>query len=383
MGLVVAGLLVTGFGPPRLVDREIAPTARVSVGELRRWAELGEVEGVTAPVYLVYDVTSEQRLLGRATTDVRAPASLTKLMTALLVLEAADLDAVVTVTAADIVGGATMGLVPGAQLTVMDLLWGLLVPSGNDAALTLARHVAGSVEAFVERMNVRAGELGLTDTRFENPHGLDAPGHVSSAEDLLRLTQVVWREPLLRTLVGTSRVTINGRELRNTNSWLSSDSGVIGVKTGTTVAAGENLIAAVEREGRVLFVMVLGSQARYTDAARLVDAADAAFAQLALDAGELSVLNRLIDADGVVRYVQATGAPPTLLQLGPGVPAVRVYRRFDDLTVNEVQGNVDGDTEGAVLTHANGMNWTGGEQVGLLEWWAGTEQIGIQTLVVR
>lgn len=376
--LVTVGLLVTGFGPPRLVDREIDPTARVSVGELRRWAEMREVSGLTAPVYLVHDAGSDRRLLGSGTTEVRAPASLTKLMTALLVIEEADLDALVTVTSADIVSGATMGLVPGIQVTVMDLLWGLLVPSGNDAALALARHMAGSADAFVERMNVRADELGLTATRFANPHGLDAAGHVSSAEDLLALTQLLWREPLFRTMVGTSRVTVNGRELRNTNAWLSSDAGVIGVKTGTTDLAGENLIAAVEREGRVLFVMVLGSRARYSDAARLVDAAVAAFVWQTLDANDLSVLNRLVDVDGMVRYVQATGAPPTLLQLGPGLPKVRVYRRFD---ASAMPGAVSVD--GGDVTFANGMSWNGGEQVGLLEWWAGTEQIGIQTLVVR
>ena len=305
-GCLVVLPLVAGFGPPRLVDREIAPTARVSVGELRRWAELRALPDVTARAYLVYDVASGQVLVGEGMDDAVPPASLTKLMTALLVLERGGLDELVTIAPEDIIDGATMGLRPGMQLSVTDLLWGLLVPSGNDAALALSRHVSGDSSTFVEVMNRRAAELGLSKTHFVNPHGLDEAGHVSSAQDLLQLTLRLWSDPLFRTMVGTGRVTVGGRELRNTNEWLTSNRAAVGVKTGTTPAAGECLIAAVERAGRTIFVVVLGSRERYADTGRLLAATDAAFAWMPARAEELSVLNRMVRAD--VDCVSASGA---------------------------------------------------------------------------
>ena len=353
---------VVGFGPPRLVDREIAPTARLSVGDLRRWAEYAQAPDVSARAFLVYDLYAERVLLAHDVDAALPPASLTKLMTALLVREEADLTAQVTVQAEDIVGGATMGLRPGMQLTVMDLLWGLLVPSGNDAAAALARHVAGSQPAFVERMNARAGELGLAATLFVNPHGLDAAGHVSSAQDLLRLTELLWQDARFRTMVATARIEIGGRDLINTNAWLSSDLGVVGVKTGTTTQAGECLIAAVEREGRTLFIVVLGSSDRYADAEHLLELVESRFQWLDPAAGQLSVLNRMVDADGGLVYMQSTGVAPRLLQVGPSVPAIQAYRRVDQGALSGVQR---------------------GDQVGVLEWWAGTDPVGSQTMVIR
>lgn len=354
--------LVTGFGPPKLVDREIAPTARVSVGELRRWAEVRALPDVTTSHYLVYDLTAGQLLFGEGMDEAHPPASLTKLMTALLVLEQGDLDAQVTVLPEDIIGGASMGLRAGMQLTVGDLLWGLLVPSGNDAALALARHIAGDVATFVERMNRRAEELGLAQTHFANPHGLDAQRHVSSARDLLQLTVRLWAEPLFRTMVGTPRVTVAGRELRNTNEWLSTNPAAVGVKTGTTPAAGECLIVAVEREGRTLLVVILGSRDRYADAGRLLEATEAAFAWTVASAEELTVLNRVYAADGTARWLRPTGMPPVVLQMGPGVPTLTAFRQI---------------TRDALAGASTGA------QVGQLDWFAGDEWVGMQTLVVR
>lgn len=365
--LTLAALpFVSGFGPPKLVDRELAPTVRLSVGELRQWAEQSGAPEVSAAAYLVYDVAADQVLMAHQAETARPPASLTKLMTALLVFERADLDAtyldaVVSVQAEDLVGGATMGLQAGDQVSVRDLLWGLLLPSGNDAAMALARHVGGNAASFVEMMNARSREMGLATTHFVNPHGLDTEDHVSSARDLLAVTLALWRHAEFRSIVGTTEITLNGRVLRSTNEWLQRE-GVIGVKTGTTALAGECLIAAVERDGRTVILVILGSTARYADAEALYNAYMRAFAWQEAGQADLTVLNRVVDEDGVFHFMQPTGVAPRVLQYEPGVPPIRAYRR---------------------LMWAPDSAPMAGSQVGEVEWWAGTRLVGRQALVVR
>jgi D-alanyl-D-alanine carboxypeptidase len=255
-----------------------------------------------------------------------------------------------------------MGLAAGDLVSVADLLWGLLLPSGNDAATALARHVGGNVEAFVALMNQRATELGLAQTHFANPHGLDAEGHVSSAADLLALTRQLWAYPLFRSIVGTARVEWNGRELLSTNEWLTTFEGATGVKTGTTDYAGECLVASVERDGRTVILVIMGSSARYQDAAILYDTFRAAYAWNATNGRELSIINRVYDKSGKVWFMQPTGAAPSVLQHQPGVPEIRTFRRLQM------------PAEDALAA---------GTEVGVLEWWAGAEMVGVQTLVVR
>src|SRR5690606_20461701 len=143
---LVMFVLLTGFGPPRMVDREIAPQYRVTVGELRQWAELTSPQAISADAVLLFDAASGQVIFERRADAALPPASLTKLMTALLVFERGDLNSVVQIEAADMAEGATMGLTVGESLTIEELLWGLLVPSGNDAAMALARALAGSAD---------------------------------------------------------------------------------------------------------------------------------------------------------------------------------------------------------------------------------------------
>jgi D-alanyl-D-alanine carboxypeptidase len=360
--LLAASLFLCGFGPPQLVDREIGPTARLSVGELRTWAEEAATPQLSAQSYLLYDLESGKTLFEKNSTVARAPASLTKLMTALLVLEQNDLSGVVRVEPEDMVEGASMGLSVGDQVSVTDLLWGLLLPSGNDAAHALARHVSGSVGDFVAAMNRRAQELGLEQTHFANPHGLDAEGHVSSATDLLLLTRELWAYPLFRSMVGTARVQWNGRDLLTTNEWLLTYEGVKGVKTGTTDNAGECLIASVERDGRTVLLVIMGSSSRYQDAEALYESFLATYAWDAANGRELSVINRLYDESGNVWYVQPTGAAPSVLQYQAAVPQIRAFRRLE-------------------MPEAGSLST--GTQIGVLEWWAGDERVGTQTLLVR
>ena len=164
-----------------------------------------------------------------------------------------------------------MGLVSGETLTVRDLLYGLLLPSGNDAAVALAEHVAGSQDAFVRLMNETGAALGLKNTTFTNPHGLDDPAQVSTAVDLAALAKAAFAYPLLARIVATPTAQIAGRKLTNTNELLGAYQGVDGVKTGTSDAGGECLVASVTRNGHRLLVIVLGSADRYADARTLLD----------------------------------------------------------------------------------------------------------------
>jgi D-alanyl-D-alanine carboxypeptidase len=207
------------------------------------------------------------------------PASLTKIMTALIVAERADPDDVVRITvngpelslATD---STVMGIEPGQRLTVRDLLYGLLLRSGNDAALQLAQYAAGTVPRFVEMMNERAAELGLSDTHFTNPHGLDDPQLYTSALDIARLGGELLARPELAEIVRTRAYQPgwDGPALENMNLLLGFYPGAVGVKTGYTDLAGQTIVAAASREGRTVIVSVLGSTFDiYADAAALLD----------------------------------------------------------------------------------------------------------------
>ena len=198
--------------------------------------------------------------------DRRLPmASITKLMTALVTLESARPSETTTVRSSTVgIGGSTAGLVPGEELSVRDLLAAALVQSANDAAWTLAAHVAdGKIGRFVRRMNQRARELGLENTHFVRPDGLDARGHYSSARDAYELARVAMERPLIRRLVRMRNVEIaGGRTLHTWNDLLTRVPGMIGVKTGHTDGAGWSQVAAARREGVTLYAVILGGPTR-------------------------------------------------------------------------------------------------------------------------
>ena len=236
---------------------------------------------ISAPSWILYDESIDMILGSAGASDERAIASTTKIMTGLLVLENADFDDIVTVSeeAAE-TGGQEIGLVAGEQMTVASLFRALMVRSANDAATALAEHISGSVDAFVQLMNDRADELGLEQTSFANPHGMDAPGHRSSARDLLTMARVAMSHPEFADAVrsrvivmtpapdGTQRVGIS------TNLMLGSYDGMLGVKTGLTPRALFTFVGVAEREGRRLYAVVLGSPenfGHFADAKRLFD----------------------------------------------------------------------------------------------------------------
>ncbi|MEJ5198873.1 MAG: D-alanyl-D-alanine carboxypeptidase family protein [Anaerolineae bacterium] len=269
--MLVAGLAGTGFGPPVITDGRQGGL-RLFPEHIRAAHALTRPPAVTAAAALVVDLDARQTLYSYRPTEPWPPASTAKLMTALVVVHGVDINQRTTVSArAAGTPGSRMGLTAGETLTVRDLLYGLLLPSGNDAAVALAEHVAGSEAAFVGLMNERAAALGLNGTRFVNAHGSDAPGQVTTASDLVILARAVLAHPLLARIVATPSAQVAGRTLKNTNELLGAHPYVDGVKTGTTDAAGECLVASATRGGHRLIVVVLGSRDRYADARALLD----------------------------------------------------------------------------------------------------------------
>jgi D-alanyl-D-alanine carboxypeptidase len=232
---------------------------------------------VSARSVIVVDVESKAVLAAKNPDWQLYPASTTKMMTALVAWEAYDPDQVVTIEQNGAIG-QTMKLVVGEQITVKNLLYGLLVGSGNDAAEVLARHYPGGEVAFVERMNQKAGELHLSQTQFRNPSGVEAYGHVSTVHDLALLGSEVMRQSVLAQMVGTDKITatdITGEiahELTNINQLVVDHVwGVKGIKTGWTEYAGECLVTYVERDGRKIMIALLGSADRFGETRAIID----------------------------------------------------------------------------------------------------------------
>jgi serine-type D-Ala-D-Ala carboxypeptidase (penicillin-binding protein 5/6) len=190
-------------------------------------------------------------------------ASITKLMTVLVALEHAGLDEVVTVTPATArIGEATIYLQAGDRVRVRTLVEAALVQSANDATHALAVHVAGSVPRFVQLMNAKAKRLGLRDTHYVRPDGLDIPGHLSSARDATLLGRVAMRDPVIREIVAKRELVSEGRTMLTWNDLLATFPGLIGVKTGHTNGAGWSQVAAARGPGLTIYATILGSPTR-------------------------------------------------------------------------------------------------------------------------
>jgi D-alanyl-D-alanine carboxypeptidase (penicillin-binding protein 5/6) len=258
--------------------RWLAAALALAAGSARG-GELPDPFPQAGAAYLVA-LGDEPPIWGRAPDAPRLPASLTKLMTALLALEerGADADAWVTVSArAAAETGSRAGLRRGEAITRADAITATLVASANDACLALAEHVGGSVATFVERMNRRALALGLTGTHFENPCGHDAPGHRSTARDLLVLARAALAVPGFRRIVAEERATVRTRAgrtiaLRTHNVLLGRLPGASGVKSGYTEGAGQCVVALARRGDVEVLVVLLGAPDRWWAAAALLEA---------------------------------------------------------------------------------------------------------------
>lgn len=233
---------------------------------------------VTAEAWVVVDAETGAAFAEFNADEARPMASVTKLMTALVVRDHAELDTRVRISmAAADVGEAEVGLVGGEVWSVRDLLGAVLVRSGNDAAYALAEHVGGDLPGFADLMNKKAAELGLENSQFVNPHGLDDDDHYTSARDLSIIGAAVLEDPVLAQLTRTRVIrfkpapTGNDRIVANTNHLLGSYPGVVGLKTGYTGKAGRVLVSATESEGRTYVAVVMGSENHFDDTAALLD----------------------------------------------------------------------------------------------------------------
>jgi D-alanyl-D-alanine carboxypeptidase (penicillin-binding protein 5/6) len=232
----------------------------------------------SAEAWSLYDANAGVFLAGENGDVSRPMASVTKVMTALVVVDNASLTDRVRIspTAAG-VGEAEIGVVPGELWTVHDLLYAMLVRSANDAAVALAEHVAGSEPEFADMMDAKATELGLTGSDFANPHGLDEEGHFSTADDLAVLGAELLENDALAEMVRTRIVKFrpapNGaaRIVRNTNRLLGAYPELAGVKTGFTGRAGRVLISAVETPERLVVGVVMGSEDHFADSREVLD----------------------------------------------------------------------------------------------------------------
>ena len=230
----------------------------------------------SAVAMILYEPRTGTVLKERNADEQRLIASTTKIMTALLTVEHCRLSQVVNITE-PMCGaeGSSMYLTPGDAYTVEDLLYGLMLASANDAAEALAIHTAGSIEAFAAMMNEKAASLGMANTHYANPHGLDDPAgqHYSSARDLAFLTAAAMENPLFCRFFSAREFEIHGTVIENHNKLLASYDGCLGGKTGYTRAAGRTLVSCAERNGLRLICVTLSDPDDWNDHRALFDAA--------------------------------------------------------------------------------------------------------------
>lgn len=229
-------------------------------------------EAVSAEHYILLDATTG-RVLQSCGADKRSLiASTTKIMTALVVCEQCNvLDRMRIPREAVGIEGSSMYLQEGEVLTIQELLYGLMLHSGNDAAVALAIYCGGTVEGFAELMNDKARLLGLSGTHFENPNGLDSPGHYSTARDLAVLAAYAMKNPIFAQTVSTKTVTAGGRSLRNHNKLLWQIEGADGVKTGYTRASGRILVSTALRQNRRLVCVTINAPDDWRDHTQLLE----------------------------------------------------------------------------------------------------------------
>jgi D-alanyl-D-alanine carboxypeptidase (penicillin-binding protein 5/6) len=313
---------------------------------------------LTGQAAVLMDARTGQLLYEKNAFLQMDPASTTKMMTALLVIEHGHLNRLVKISKrADYTTGSSLHIRRDQVYTRMDLLKGLLLRSGNDASVALAESEAGTVERFVAQMNVRAQQLGAFNTAYENTHGLTRPGHYSSAYDLALIARAALKHPLFQQIVRSQELDImeqthhKKRRISTTNQLLYGFPGADGVKTGTTNAAGKCVVASATRDGRQLIAVILKSSGRWEDASQLLNWGFSAWQPLrAAQAGAVVTRRPVENAARRVHFVGLephqslwtevpTEAPAKLWVAAPSAlhAPLRTGRRVGFLTV-EVPG---------------------------------------------
>jgi len=322
---VVIRRAITSFIAVALIALLFAPLAAYATPP----SQVIEEPEIGARAAIVVEYPSGRILYAKAEHKQLAPASTTKILTAILALEYGKLDDLIAVMSDDLVGESSMGLQNGEKQTMRDLLYGLMLPSGNDAAMTIARTLGSRVVVgevalkppvarFAEMMNVRVGQLGLTDSHFVNPSGLDADGHYSSAYDLASLSWYALHIPEFNEIVRNVSYEAPGHPLLNTNELLTRYEGADGIKTGLTDNAGLCLVGSATRDGHRLISVVLNAPQWYPETAAIRDYSYARLAAdpVGVDAEQLSASKR-----GAVSWLlgkAGDGAAPPMPLLSPG-----------------------------------------------------------------
>ena len=306
---------------------------------------------VTAPSAVLMEASTGQVLFEKDPHAVRSCASITKVMTLCLVFEAIDsgrlsLDQTLTASAhAASMGGSDIWLEEGEAMSVDDLMKATVIMSANDAAVVLAEAVSGSEDAFVERMNQKAQELGMNDTVFKNCNGLDEEGHVTSAYDVALMSRELIRHEKIFDYTLTWMDSVRGGEtqLVNTNKLIRSYQGITGLKTGTTGQAGSCITATAEREGLSLIAVVLGADStdhRFQDAAALLDYG---FGGWRVTEPEAPVLDPVPVARGMAPTVEVqAGESPSILLEAAETGQVETEIVLQELTAPVQAGEVVG-----------------------------------------
>lgn len=274
---------------------------------------------ISASCALLMDGDSGRVLYEKNAHEPRLIASITKLMTALVVLEEGRNLTEEIAVPADWAGveGSSIYLRPGERVTLETLLYGMLLQSGNDAATLAALACAGSVEAFAERMNAKAAELGMKDSHFTNPTGLNEEGHCSTAYDMALLARACLANETLARIVSTKSVALGGRILTNHNKLLWQYEGCVGLKTGYTEKAGRTLVSAAERDGMTLICVTLNDPNDWADHTALFDRGFAGYeSRLLAKAGE--TLCRLPVSGGLVPFCGAAAGEDARLCVARG-----------------------------------------------------------------
>ena len=258
------------------------------------------------------------RILYEKNADSRSLiASTTKIMTALVVCEQCNvLDRMRIPKEAVGIEGSSMYLQEGEVLTIQELLYGLMLHSGNDAAVALAIYCGGTVEGFAEMMNDKARQIGLQNSHFENPNGLDAPGHYSTARDLAMLAAYAMQNPIFSKTVSTKNIAIGQRYLHNHNKLLWQVEGADGVKTGYTRAAGRILVSSALRDGRRLVAVTINAPDDWNDHAMLLEQGFSGFAHRNI-LQEGQIIGSLEIAGGDCGHVQLLAAEDFDYALAP------------------------------------------------------------------
>ncbi len=293
-------------------------------------------EAISAQRAYVLDAVSGRTLYEKNPQERSLIASTTKIMTALIVCEQCNvLDRMRIPKEAVGIEGSSMYLQEGEVLTLQELLYGLMLSSGNDAAVALAIYCGGTVEGFAQLMNDKARVLGLSGTHFENPNGLDAPGHYSTARDLAKLAAYAMENPIFAKTVSAKSLHMGRRYLTNHNKLLWRVEGADGVKTGFTKAAGRILVSSATREGRRIIAVTINAPDDWNDHAALLEEGFARFRQKQIVAegdridtlevlgGESHQVELLAAAD--FSYALAPEEQPQIVFPGPGfvyAPAV-------------------------------------------------------------